>query len=169
VRRRHQLPARETFQLAAANALDPDQLRDATRGFTPDRPIAVVSEGLLQYLSPAELETVTQNVRGLLSTFGGTWITSDFSLKDEVGPVSERQRRFRAVVAAATDRQLYDSAFDNDAALQAFLARCRLVSEPVNQLDLVPEVVSMRTLALAPETLARLAPRLKLWIVRPSD
>ncbi|HEY4187871.1 MAG TPA: class I SAM-dependent methyltransferase [Polyangia bacterium] len=168
VRRQHGLGGRENFHLAVANALELPQLTAATTCFEVTRPIAVVSEGLLQYLSRPELETVTQNVRALLTRFGGLWITPDFSLKDDSGPISERQRRFRAIIAGATDRQLHDSAFDDEAALRAFLARFDLVAERLSQVEQVPDIVSLQALGLAPELLARLKPRLKLWLLRPT-
>jgi len=168
LRRRQGLPAPPGLRLAAANALELPALEAAVAGLRRDQPLAIVSEGLLQYLSPQELDAVAQNVRALLEAFGGgLWLTPDFSLKDQVAPVTERQRKFRAVVAAATDRQMYDSAFENDAALRAFLARFGFEATQIFQLDEVPALVSPDVLGLPTDTLLRLRPRLKLWLVSP--
>lgn len=168
LRHDHHLPDRETYLLRTANALDLGQLWDATATFHRDRPLAIVSEGLLQYLTPDELEAVARNIRALLTAFarGGAWITSDFSFQDEVAPLSERQRRFRAVVTAATDRQMYEGAFADQAALDAFLSRLGFSAQQLLQLDEVDGLTSPAALGLAPETLERLRPRLRLWVVR---
>jgi O-methyltransferase involved in polyketide biosynthesis len=168
VRLQHHLPDRPGYLLRTANALELGQLRDATETCDRARPLAVVTEGLLQYLSPAELEGVAANIRSLLAAFGpgGLWITPDFSFQDQVGPLSERQRRFRAVVSAATERQMYDSAFADQAAFEVFLSRFGMDAQSLHQLDEAGDLTSPARLGLAPATLERLRPRLRLWVLR---
>src|SRR3569623_1942019 len=165
VRQQHGLPDRGGYLLAVANAVELEQLRDATAPLRRDRPLEIVSEGLLQYLSPAELEVVAGNIRAVLAAFGpgGLWLTSDFSFQDQVAPLSERQRRFRAVVTSATDRPMYDSAFADQAAFEAFLTRWRFAARQYQQLDEGGALTSPGRLGLAPETDERLRPRLRLW------
>jgi O-methyltransferase involved in polyketide biosynthesis len=119
--RQYNLAVPGTLHFAVVNALDRQQLQAAVKGFRRDQPIAVVNEGLLQYLSASELESVARNIRDLLAEFGGVWITPDFSLKEDARDVSDQQRRFRAIVAAATDRRLYNNAFEDNEQLLAFL------------------------------------------------
>lgn len=49
--------------------------------FQPNRPVTILCEGLLMYLTFAEKQQVFANVRELLQTYGGVWITSDFTTK----------------------------------------------------------------------------------------
>src|SRR5262249_44681440 len=112
------------------------------------QPIAVVHEGLLPYLSAREMATVARNIRDLLVEFGGVWITPDFSLKEEAKHTSEQQRRFRALVAAATDRTLYDNAFDNNEQLLTFFESLGLHPQVLNQVDETPNIVSLDALKL---------------------
>jgi len=169
LRHEHHLPDRGRYLLSAANALDLGELWDATAALRRDRPLAIVSEGLLQYLSPAELEVVAGNIRALLAAFarGGLWITSDFSFADEVAPLSERQRRFAETAYRSADRQMYDSAFADQAALDAFLARFGFGAQQLLQLDEVPRLTSPAALGLPAQVVERLRPRLRLWLVRP--
>src|SRR5262249_17471721 len=87
---------------AVANALDLEQLKAAASVFDPQHPIAVVNEGLLQYLHRDELTQVTQNVSELLRTFGGVWITPDFAIKHDAKYLNEAQRRFRQAIVDET-------------------------------------------------------------------
>jgi O-methyltransferase involved in polyketide biosynthesis len=161
----YNLELRGNLHLVSANALDYGQIRNAIQHFHRDQPVTVINEGLFQYLTASEMRTVAQNVRDLLTEFGGIWITPDFSLRDEVKNVSELQRRFRQVVTAATDRQMYNNAFENRAQLEAFIAGLGLQSQALNQLDVSPDIVSIDVLKLAPQTLDRAKSQLKLWVL----
>jgi hypothetical protein len=62
---------------------------------------------------------------------------------------------------------MYNNAFDNDECLCAFLDRLGLRARVVNQVDLSPDIVSMRVLALPQELLERIRHTLSLWILTP--
>jgi O-methyltransferase involved in polyketide biosynthesis len=163
--RLYNLKLRGDLYLGSANALDLQQLHEAAQFFDSAQPIAVVNEGLFPYLSSEEMEQVAQNVRDLLAEFGGVWITPDFSFKEEVTEISEQQRRFRAVVEAATERRMYNNAFANEEDLLRFFERMGLRSRVLNAVDEAPDIVSMETLKLPQRILERAKPRLRLWIL----
>ena len=122
LRRRHRLPERPdhpTLRLDVANALDLPRSRDAVAGLRRDRPSPSSARACCSTCRQ-RAGGVARNVRALLGAFaaGGLWLTPDLSLRDEVAPMTDRQRKFRAVVAAATERRMYDSAFDDEAALR---------------------------------------------------
>jgi O-methyltransferase involved in polyketide biosynthesis len=164
--RQYNLAIHGNLHLVAANALDQHQLQTAVKHFQRHQPIAVVHEGLLPYLSISEMATVVRNIRDLLVEFGGVWITPDFALKEEAKHASEQQRRFRALVAAATDRNLYDNAFDNNEQLLTFFESLELHPQVLNQVEETPNIVSLDTLKLPHRILDQVKPRLRLWILR---
>lgn len=161
----HHLPDHGNLHLVPANALDQAALATAAERLRPGARTAIVTEGLLQYLSREEMETVARNVRGLLARFPGAWITADFAIRADVGDVSERQRRFREIVAGATQRRMYDDAFMDADELARFLDRLGLAAETVLAADLSPELVSPGVLGLSSALVDRLRAKLKLWIV----
>ena len=163
--RQYNLAIHGNLHLVAANALDHHQLQTAVTHFQRQQSIAVVHEGLLPYLSAREMATVARNIRDLLAEFGGVWITPDFSLREEARQASEQQRRFRALVAAATDRNLYDNAFDNDEQLLTFFESLGLHPQVLNQVDETPNIVSLDALKLPPQILDQAKSRLRLWIL----
>ena len=165
LRRQYRLAEHGNLHLVTADALDRNQLRSAATSFRRDRPIAVVNEGLLQYLSATEMATVARNIRDLLMEFDGVWITPDFSLKQDVKDVSEQQRRFRRVVAAATERTLYNNAFDSDGQLLAFFDGLGLQARVVNAVDAAPSVISLDVLKLSHQMLDTAQPKLRLWVL----
>ncbi|HEX6938624.1 MAG TPA: hypothetical protein VF158_04380 [Longimicrobiales bacterium] len=165
LRREYDLPSYGNLHLVTANAIDRDQLRTAAEPFRQDRPIAVVHEGLLQYLSPDEMRTVALNIRELLAEFGGVWITPDFSLKADVAAISEEQRRFRAVVARATGRAMYDNAFASSEQLFAFLDGLGLDARAIDAVAETPEITSLDALQLPRQILDDARPGLRLWVL----
>ena len=63
-----------------ANALDFEQVRAAVAVLDKSRPLTVLCEGLIMYLSKEETERLATNIHRLLGEFaGGSWITPDFT------------------------------------------------------------------------------------------
>jgi O-methyltransferase involved in polyketide biosynthesis len=166
--RQYHLAERGNLHLVVANALDCHQLQLAVQDYLGGQAIVVVNEGLFQYLSAGEMQTVARNVRDLLVEFGGVWITPDFSLKEDVKHVSEQQRRFRSVVTAATKRTMYNNAFDTDEHLVAFFDGLGLHPQVLNQVEETPNIVSLDALKLSRQAFDRAKPRLKLWVLEPA-
>lgn len=159
---------RKNYHLATANALDLTQIRAAMRPFSPHQPIAIITEGLIQYLSKEELETLTRNIQSLLLDYGGFWITPDFSFREDVKNISERQKQFRQAVADATGRGMYESAFDNPEHMQAFFNHLGLSLQSLNQVEEASEAVSVAALdETSRATWDKAGPRLKLWVLKP--
>jgi len=161
--RRHRLPARNNLRNVAADALELDQLLAAANYFKSGQRLVVVHEGLLQYLSSSETEQVARNIHHLLGKFGGTWITPDFSLKSDSAHISDQQKYFRQVLHDATERTLYDNAFDSIEHLREYFRGLGFQVEVISQLYLAPDLTSLQKLRLPPETLDPLRPKLRLW------
>ena len=168
LRAKHGLVDHHNLSFPAVNAVEMSQLRQAVMTLRPDGPLAIVNEGLFPYLSSAEMETVARNIRELLLEFGGYWITPDFSIRGEVTQVSEQQRKFRQIVTAATDRNMYNNAFDSLHQLEAFLGRMGFNAVVSNPLDDMPEPVSISVLGLSSSLLAPLRSSLRLWVLTPA-
>lgn len=163
ISRRHKIPARNNHRLTAANALDGAHLLAAANYFKAGQRLLIVHEGLLQYLSSSETEQVARNIHELLGKFGGMWITPDFSLKSDAAHITDAQKLFRNIIAEATDRNLYNNAFDNIEHLRDYYRTLGFQVEVFNQLYLAPDLVSPTRLRLPPEIMDDFRPRLRLW------
>src|SRR5579859_6441679 len=69
------------LEVKDGDALSFDDLVKAVAGFTKDRSIVVVNEGLMRYLNFDQKATLAQNVKRLLQEFYGAWVTPDISLR----------------------------------------------------------------------------------------
>lgn len=164
LRQKYGLADHANLHFPAVNALDRRQLQEAVKRLDRGQPLVVVSEGLFQYLSPDEMCTVVGNIRELLAEFDGSWITPDFSIKDEVNQVSEQQRSFRRIVDVATGHKMYNNSFDSLEQLMAFLREMGLSAALHNSLDETGEIVSLRRQHLPP-VLDPIKASLRLWVL----
>jgi O-methyltransferase involved in polyketide biosynthesis len=167
LRVRRGLADHHNLSFPAVNSIDMTQVLRAVMTLHRGAPLAVVNEGLFPYLSPDEMHTVARNIRQMLLEFGGCWITPDFSIRSEVTQVTEQQRRFRRIVSAATDRRMYDSAFDSLDQIQGFLSAVGLHAELSRPFDAVPNPVSIGVLGLPSSVLEPLRSSLRLWVLTP--
>lgn len=63
--------------LEVGDALNKNDLINASNHFEKDKPLTVINEGLLAYLTLEEKTILATNIHALLSLFGGVWITPD--------------------------------------------------------------------------------------------
>lgn len=87
------------LHLVAGSALDADDIRRAASHLTPGRPVAVVMEGLLPYLTFEQKAVLARNVHEIVSRSGGLWISSDGYYKSMLA----HARRFADVTTKVSD------------------------------------------------------------------
>jgi O-methyltransferase involved in polyketide biosynthesis len=169
VRQRHAIAPSPRHVVTAADALDLDQLRDATERLDHDRPLTISCEGLVGYLTREETERLAANVRALLGRFaGGCWLCPDFALRADVERLPPERIRLREAVTGITRRQLDASAFEDEAALTSFLARVGFDVRVVSQIDEAHALSSIAALGLSPTWTERMRSVLRVWIMTPS-
>ncbi len=71
----------ENLHLQPVNVLKEKELEDASAHFG-DKTFAVCNEGLLQYLTMEEKAIMAQNLRNLLKSGRGCWMTTDLAFKE---------------------------------------------------------------------------------------
>ena len=93
--------------------------------FQYSRPIAVVTEGLLGYLTRQEKRTLATNIRELFAPYGGIWITPDVGTQQLFKRFSQVdgdvQQRFE-YISSATGRDIEKNAFEDDDDLRRFFS-----------------------------------------------
>jgi O-methyltransferase involved in polyketide biosynthesis len=168
VRRRHALAPSPSHIVQVADALDLEQLRAAAAVFDHERPLAVLCEGLMGYLTRAETDRVAAHVRTLLGEHGGgSWIVPDFAFKSELRDLPPERLRLREAVTGITQRQLDASAFDDHDDLESFFHSVGFDVQVRSQVDETPSFSSIAALGLSPALLDRLRPTLRVWVMTP--
>jgi len=106
---------RANLHFAAIDATDSLNPLSLSKYFQSDQPVTVLCEGLLMYLTLAEKQRVFANVRSLLQTYGGVWITPDLTTK-AIGQMRQRDPIIRQVfekIASVTHRTFEENEFDD--------------------------------------------------------
>jgi O-methyltransferase involved in polyketide biosynthesis len=169
VRQHHGIGASARHVVTAANALELDQVRAAAAVLDKGRPVAVLCEGLIMYLSKEETERLTANIHRLLGEFaGGLWITPDFSFRADARELPPARVRLREAITGVTQRQLDASAFQDEADLAAFLGRAGFDVRVRSQVDETPSFSSIQSLGLSTAVVERLRSALRVWVMTPS-
>ena len=166
VRQHHAIPRSPHHVVTAADALDFDQVRSSAAVLDPSRPVTVLCEGLIMYLSREQTEQLATNIRRLLGEFaGGSWLTPDFTFRAEARDLPPERVRLREAITGVTQRQLDASAFEDSHDLMAFLGRFGFDVRVRSQVDETPSFSSIRALGLSPASIERLRGVLRVWVM----
>jgi O-methyltransferase involved in polyketide biosynthesis len=170
IRQQHAIAPSPLHTVSVANALDYGQLRAAAAVFDPRKPLLILCEGLIGYLTREEVERLAMNAKTLLDECaGGWWLVPDFSFRAEIRDLPPERVRLREAVTGITLRQLDASAFEDRDTLHAFLNRVGFDVHVRSQVDDTPSFSSIAALGLSPASVERLRPLLRLWVMTPGS
>ena len=166
LRTRHHIAPSPLHGVTAADALSLEQLRAAAAVFDRSRPLLVLCEGLIGYLTREETGRVADNVRRLIDELnGGWWIVPDFAFKTEIQNLPPERIRLREAITGVTQRQLDASAFEDADDLASFLGRLGFDVQVRSQIDETPSFSTIEALGLSPAVIDRLRPALRVWLM----
>ena len=150
------------------NALNFDEIAVALEHFDPKKPIAVIHEGLFQYLSMAEKKSLAVNIKKILQSFaGGAWITPDLTNKedqlDRFYHNKEQSEWVSQAIAKLTNRNFEDRNFESKAAVELFCADLGFNMEVSSQIDGSYQLTAASRFNLNEEEIRGLAGALQVW------
>lgn len=158
------------LKFADVNLLNWDEVEAATSELDPSKPVAVIHEGLFQYLNFAEKEEAARNIRKVLERFGGCWLTPDLDTAEatarwqNVGG-KEGSQMFAALQGAivdSTERDFRHNAFRDDDHIREFFGKLGFALDVRPQWDDSFDVTSLAGLPMPAEVLDELR-RYRLW------
>lgn len=163
------LRERQNLFFHAVNILEFPQISSAIRHFEPSRPVAVIHEGLFQYLSMSEKETAARHIHSVLSRFGGVWLTPDFETKAELERRSHthsQAQKLAQAVTGATQRDLYNAAFDNQEQIVDFFSRLGFKLRISPQIDGSYQLTAMQNLGIPEANINNYKSYGNIWTLR---
>lgn len=113
------------------------------------KPITVVCEGLLMYLTLEQKQQVFNNVRELLQVYGGVWITHDLTTKENLNhrwKVSPTWHKFEETVNKMTETAITDTHFDNFEHIQQFATEQGFKVNKYSLLDVFEQLTCLKPL-----------------------
>lgn len=140
---------RPNLHFQVANALDRESLLKAAAPFKSNRPIAIITEGLLPYLSRVEKEELAGNIHELLGKYSGIWIASDINTKQFMKRVSQVDKNVRqrlSKLSSITERNLESNLFADENDLQQFFNKAGFIIEEYPYSNVYEDLSSVKIL-----------------------
>jgi len=115
------------------------------------KPITVVCEGLLMYLTLEQKKQVFTNVRELLQVYGGVWITHDLTTKENLShrwKTCPTWQQFEETVNKMTQTSLTDTHFDNFDHVRQFATEQGFQIQSYSLLDVFEQLTCLQPLKI---------------------
>ncbi|MFA5386197.1 MAG: class I SAM-dependent methyltransferase [Candidatus Paceibacterota bacterium] len=152
------------LRIESGDALDLNSLFESVKYFE-QKPISVVNEGLLRYLSFDQKSIVAKNVHALLEKFGGVWITSDITLRRILTYEQERESN-RERVLALSGINVVENSFDNAEAAKIFFENLGFSVEKHGFPEVIDQLVSPEKLGLSMGKVQEMINNLVVFVMR---
>lgn len=149
---------RPNLYFRIANALDREGLLQAATPFQSGKPIAIITEGLLIYLTHAEKETLAGNIHDLLKQYDGIWITPDVSTtKQSWKHFADNNLRQRVHnVSGAIKREIEKNTFEDENEMRQFFTKAGFTIEEYPHTNVQEHLSSLNLLNLNREEILEL-------------
>ena len=110
----------ETLNIISGNALRSSDYSKCDEYFEKNKPVAVINEGLLRYLTFDEKRMVAENVYSFLKKHGGIWITCDVTPKKFIQSQDKALPSFNKNLNNVTSRNNLNDRFKNIEHIKGF-------------------------------------------------
>ncbi len=133
---------RTNLKVLEGNALDLANLETAVSGFDHNRPIAVINEGLMRYLTMPERAQLARNIHTLLSKYGGVWITPDISLMRILENENKKDAKHLEKISNLTGANIVANRFEDVGHAKEFFEHLGFNVESHSWLEVIDEISS---------------------------
>lgn len=113
----------ESLNIVSGNALRCDDYVKCNEYFEKDKPVAVINEGLLRYLTFDEKRIVAENIYSFLKEHDGVWITCDVMPKKFVQTQEKALPKFNINLNKMTSRNNLNDRFENIEHIKDFFGK----------------------------------------------
>jgi O-methyltransferase involved in polyketide biosynthesis len=161
---------RSNLYFRTANAVNQGDLLQAAAPFQYGRPIAVVTEGLLPYLTRQEKRTLATNIHDLLTHYSGIWITPDVGTQQLVkrfSQVDENVMQRIENIASATGRDIKKNAFEDDDDMRRFFTDAGYLIEEYPHVNVLEDLSAVKLTQLNRSGVCEIMQVLRTLILTP--
>ncbi|HPT30069.1 MAG TPA: class I SAM-dependent methyltransferase [bacterium] len=145
----HNFPIPNNLHFAPANVLNFAELEEATSHFDKTKPLAIINEGLLRYLTLEEKAQVGKNIHRLLEKYGGAWITSDISLRKIFSQENTIMAGYVEKISELTGKDIVGNRFETEREAQDFFENLGYSIERHSFMEVLGDLVSPNNLKLS--------------------
>jgi len=143
----NELPSNLHFN--CGNALLAADIEKASSKFNPEKPLSVINEGLMRYLTFEEKTILAKNVYELLAKFGGEWITPDISLKKILDQEDKIASNHTQILSNWANRKIKQNLFEDVKQAKSFFEEIGFEVEQHSFLEVTDQLVSPKRLSIS--------------------
>ncbi len=169
IREKKNIPERANLFFNELNVLNLIEFEKATRPFLASSPIAIIHEGLFQYLSIEEKRLAATHIHIVLERFGGVWLTPDLTTKSDIDMrqhPSATMKKITENVQKTTQRDFRELAFENETHIQEFFNELGFKIQESSQIDNTFALTSVKKLNISQDIVNSYSNNLKIWSLR---
>jgi len=130
---------RPNLKIFEGNVISLEDIMGTINFFDPTKPVGIICEGLLRYLTPDERTTVAKNVRMILKKFGGFWATSDIFFQTMI---TDDIHRRNALVSKLTGRDVEAGRFKDTTEAKSYFENLGFAVEMRPMTEVAGDLVS---------------------------
>lgn len=168
VMKRNNIKTRANLFFHAVNVLNVDEIESALRHFSVHKPLAIVHEGLFQYLTRDEKKQAAKNIHRLLERYGGIWMTPDLdtqsSFHTQLASRSQSEEMM-SLIKNLTGRDFMQNAFQDEGDVMAFFKDLGFAVSWQPQMNENISLSTLNTKHINQEVLDALN-KLRLWTLK---
>lgn len=138
----------DNLHFEAGNVLEFRNLENATKYFEKSKPITIINEGLLRYLSFQEKAKVAENIHRLLEKFNGVWITSDVSLRKVFSKENKIMNEYVQKISELTGKDIVSNRFETEEDARKFFENLGFLIERHSFMEVKNDLVSPQKINL---------------------
>ncbi|MGD0996033.1 MAG: class I SAM-dependent methyltransferase [Candidatus Bathyarchaeia archaeon] len=146
---------RSNLHFQVANCLDMESLSKAAMAFKFDRPLAIITEGLIPYLNRRETGVLAGNIHEVLEKYGGLWIATEVHTKgywQEISQLDEKLIRKRlSAISSSTGSDFESNAFADKNDVEQFFGKAGFKIEEYSHSKVLEDLSSVKLLNLNQE------------------
>ena len=142
--------------IVEGDALSEDDIRKAIAGFDAAKPLTVVNEGLMRYLTFDEKTVLAQTVHKLLSEYGGVWVNPDISLRQALAREDAVASGHTQGLKQTTGIDIDKNVFEDEQHAKEFFEALGFAVERHSFLEVTDQLVSPERLGMSAEEVQKL-------------
>ncbi len=142
--------------IVEGDALSEDDVRKAIAGFDAAKPLTVVNEGLMRYLTFDEKTVLAQTVHKLLSEYGGVWVNPDISLRQALAREDAVASGHTQGLKQTTGIDIDKNVFEDEQHAKEFFEALGFAVERHSFLEVTDQLVSPERLGMSAEEVQKL-------------
>ena len=151
----------------SGNVLDLNSFNRAAKHLNASEPLIITNEGLLRYLTREEKARVAQNIRKILSEFGGEWITSDISLRKIFSKENKIMADHVAKISELTGKDIVANRFETEEEARTFFENLGFSIERHSFMEVANELSSPSQLGLSGQQVRDVVEDGVVYVMKP--